>query len=91
MTKQESKMLQGLSVLAMVCLHLFCTLSYSDLYTPLIYIKGIPLAFYFAQLSDFCVMGFAFRSGYAHMTLFDQKDYLKKRLISLFLFTVIIG
>lgn len=84
MSKQESKMLQGLSVLAMVCLHLFCTLSYSELYTPLIYIKDIPLVFYFAQLSDFCVMGFAFCSGYAHITLFDNKDYYKKRLISLF-------
>lgn len=84
LTKCESKMLQGLSVLAMVYLHLFCTLSYSELFTPLIYIKGIPLAFYLAQLSDFCVMGFAFRSGYAHMALFDKKDYYKKRLVSLF-------
>lgn len=83
MTREESKRLQGLSVLAMVCLHLFDTLTYSDLFTPIIALKGFPLAFYFAQLSDFCVMGFAFCSGYAHMALFKEKDYYKKRLISL--------
>lgn len=83
MSKEESRMLQGLSVLAMVCLHLFDTLNYSDLFTPLITLKGFPLVFYFAQLSDFCVMGFAFCSGYAHMKLFHQKDYYKKRLVSL--------
>lgn len=83
MTREESKRLQGLSVLAMVCLHLFDTLAYSDLFTPLIMLKGFPLVFYFAQISDFCVMGYAFCSGYAHMTIFHQKNYYKKRLISL--------
>lgn len=83
MSKEESKMLQGISVLAMVCLHLFDNLNYSDLFTPLIMLKGYPLIFYFAQLSDFCVMGFAFCSGYAHMKLFRQKNYYKRRLISL--------
>ena len=79
MSKEESKMLQGISVLAMVCLHLFDNLNYSDLFTPLIMLKGYPLIFYFAQLSDFCVMGFAFCSGYAHMKLFRQKNYYKKK------------
>ena len=51
MSKEESKMLQGISVLAMVCLHLFDNLNYSDLFTPLIMLKGYPLIFYFAQLS----------------------------------------
>lgn len=84
MNKKDTKMIQGLSVLAMVCLHLFDTLEYAGLFTPLVFFKGFPLVFYFAQLSDFCVMGFAFCSGYAHMTLFDEKDYYKKRLRSLF-------
>jgi len=48
MSKEESKMLQGISVLAMVCLHLFDNLNYSDLFTPLIMLKGYPLIFYFA-------------------------------------------
>lgn len=45
MSKEESKMLQGISVLAMVCLHLFDNLNYSDLFTPLIMLKGYPLIF----------------------------------------------
>ena len=59
--------------------HFFDNLNYSDLFTPLIMLKGYPLIFYFAQLSDFCVMGFAFCSGYAHMKLFHKKNYYKRR------------
>lgn len=83
MSKEDSKMIQGLSVLAMVCLHLFDTIDYENLFTPLLFFKGYPLAFYFAQLSDFCVMGFAFCSGYAHMKLYESKNYYKKRLVGL--------
>lgn len=82
LTRKDTKMIQGISVLAMVCLHLFDK-SYTGLFQPLIYIKDIPLSFYFAQLSDFCVFGFAFCSGYAHMMLFRQNNYFKKRLKSL--------
>ena len=41
---------------------------------------GVPLSFYIAQLSDFCVFGFAFLSGYAHMKLYGLADYYKRRL-----------
>ena len=75
-------MLQGLSVLAMVCLHLFDR-NYEGLYQPLIFFKGIPLSFYLGQLSDFCVFGFAFCSGYAHMSMFEQNNYYKRRIHSL--------
>lgn len=81
--KNDSKMLQGLAVMAMVVLHLFDRLDYQGLFQPLIFIKGIPLSFYIAQLSDFCVFCFAFCSGYAHMRLYDQPDYYRKRLKSL--------
>ena len=84
LTAKDTKMIQGISVLAMVCLHLFCTLDFSELYIPLILIKDIPLSFYFAQLCDFCVVGFAFCSGYAHMIKHGQKGYYKNRLIKLF-------
>lgn len=80
MSKNDSKMIQGISVMAMVCLHLFDTLEFSGLFTPLLFFRGIPLVFYFAQLSDFCVMGFAFCSGYAHMKLFDKERYYKNRI-----------
>ena len=64
LTRYDTKMLQGLSVLAMVVLHLFDSVDFQGLYTPLLYLAGKPVIFYFAQLSDFCVMGFAFCSGY---------------------------
>ena len=79
LSKNDSKMLQGLSVLAMICLHLFDR-DYTGLFSPIIYIGGEPLSFYFAQLSDFCVFGFAFLSGYAHMLQHDASGYYKRRL-----------
>ncbi len=88
LTKKDTKMLQGLSVMAMVCLHLFCRYDYEGVFQPLIFIWGKPLSFYFGQLSDFCVMGFAFCSGYAHMVMYDRPDYYKKvtrRLLPLLL------
>lgn len=79
LSKDDSKMLQGLSVLAMVWLHLFDR-DYTGLFTPIIFIGGVPLSFYIGQLSDFCVFGFAFLSGYAHMLQSEQKGYYKRRL-----------
>ncbi|MGN0171099.1 MAG: acyltransferase family protein [Lachnospiraceae bacterium] len=38
------------------------------------------MSFYLGQLSDFCVFGFAFLSGYVHMMQFDQEGYYKRRL-----------
>lgn len=75
-------MLQGLSVIAMVCLHLFSK-NYVGLYEPVLFIGNTPVCFCFSQLSDFCVFGFAFCSGYGHMKLFGQNNYFKKRLKSL--------
>lgn len=83
LTKTDTKMIKGLAIFAMVFLHLFDTLDYQDKFIPLIYIKGYPLVFYFAQLSDFCVMAFAFCSGYAHMSQYGKQNYYKRRLIGL--------
>lgn len=79
LTKNDSKMLQGLSVLAMVWLHLFDR-DYEGLFTPLLFVGGVPMSFYLGQLSDFCVFGFAFLSGYAHMTQYGRTGYYKRRL-----------
>lgn len=76
---QDSKMIQGLSVLAMLCLHLFCK-DYQELFEPLVLLEGVPLSFYLAQLSDFCVMGFAFCSGYGHMVQSKKANYYLKRV-----------
>ncbi len=83
LTKKDTKMIQGLSVLAMVWLHLFDTLNYNGVFQPLVFFRGVPLVFFVAQLADFCVMGFAFCSGYAHYTVFGEDDYYRKRLRSL--------
>ena len=85
LSKKEINAIQGVSVLAMVCLHLFCRNDLSEVCTPLIYMNNIPLAYYFGQLADFCVFGFAFCSGYAHNILFHMDEkYYKNRLKSLF-------
>ena len=83
LSRKDTKMLQGLAVLAMVCLHLFCGSDYEGLFHPFIFIGSRPLSFFFGQLSDFCVMCFAFCSGYAHMALYKQENYYKNRLKSL--------
>lgn len=79
LSKNDTKMLQGLSVLAMVWLHLFDR-NHTGLFTPLVYVFDVPLSFYIAQLSDFCVFGFAFCSGYGHMVQFNRPNYYKRRL-----------
>ena len=73
-------MVQGLSVIAMVLLHLFCTYNYADKYTPLMFFQGVPFCFYIAQLSDFCVFGFAFCSGYGHKANYGKDGFYKDRL-----------
>lgn len=80
LTRNDSKMLQGLAVMAMVALHLFNRYDYQGLFQPLVFIKGIPLSFYIGQLSDFCVFCFAFCSGYAHMKLYEEKNCYRNRL-----------
>ena len=77
LTPTDTKMLQGLSILAMVMLHLFDRINYEGLYMPLLYFMGRPVIFYIAQLSDFCVMGYAFCSGYALYTQFSEYTDVK--------------
>lgn len=72
-------MLQGLSVLAMVWLHLFDR-NYEGLFQPVLFFAGVPFSFYMAQLCDFCVFGFAFCSGYGHYIQYQKPDFYKKRL-----------
>ena len=79
LSTKDTKMLQGLSVLAMVWLHLFDR-SYEGVFQPLVFFQGVPLSFYIAQLCDFCVFGFAFCSGYGHYAQFHNQDFYKKRL-----------
>lgn len=82
--KAETTLIQGVSVVAMILLHLFCRTDFKGLYSPLVFIGNQPLIYMVAQLSDFCVIGFAFCSGYAHYLLYCKKDnYYKNRIKSL--------
>lgn len=64
--RKDTQMLQGLAVLFMVFLHMFCNHNENGMYMPLFNIMEVPVSFYLAQLCDCCVMIFAFCSGYGH-------------------------
>lgn len=88
-SRAETKQLQGLSILAMVCLHLFCTVE--PTFTPIAYATGVPLVYFLGQSADFCVMAYCFCSGYGLMAAFmqadgDKKKYMKGRLKGLWNF-----
>lgn len=78
--KDDVKMLQGLCALAMIFLHLF-NREYQGLFNPMLFIKGIPLSYYVSLLCDFCVMGYAFCSGYAHTKLYENRDEYQQNSI----------
>lgn len=91
LTHSDTKMIHGLAVMSMVTLHLFDNLEYGGAYSPILYLFGKPVIFYIAQLCDFCVMGFAFCSGYALYKQFQKSEvraYYKKRLKSLLVLIV---
>ena len=72
LTKRDSKMAQGIAILGMLCLHLFCRTG--DLpYAPLIWIGERPLIYYIGLFGDLCVPVFCFCSGYAQSLLYGKK------------------
>lgn len=86
-SKNETKQLQGVAIIAMLCLHLFCTLTPS--FTPLVYIGDTPLTYFIGQAADCCVMIYCFCSGYGLMASYvsskeNGKEYLKGRIKGVF-------
>lgn len=79
MSKEESKMLQGISVLAMVCLHLFDNLNYSDLFTPLIMLKGYPFDFLFCTAFGFLRYGICLLQRLCTHEIVSAKELLQKK------------
>lgn len=72
LTKQDSKMAQGLAILGMVMLHLFCR--ETDLpYDPVFWIGKTPAIYYFGLFGDLCVPVYCFSSGYAQCVLFEKE------------------
>lgn len=80
LNRRDTKMLQALSVMAMLCLHLFDTWGYKYTFTPLLFVGGEAIFMYIGKLCDFCVFGFAFCSGYGHMAQFGKENYYSRRL-----------
>ena len=76
-TKRDSKMLKGVAILSMLMLHLFCRRENLP-YTPLLWIGGTPLIYYFALFGDICVAVYCFVSGYAHYIQSSEAE-IKKR------------
>lgn len=76
-TKRNSKMLKGVAILSMLMLHLFCRRENLP-YTPLLWIGGTPLIYYFALFGDICVAVYCFVSGYAHYMQSSEAE-IKKR------------
>lgn len=85
-TKRNSKMLKGVAILSMLMLHLFCRRENLP-YTPLLWIGGTPLIYYFALFGDICVAVYCFVSGYAHYMQSSEAE-IKKRWKHLLLFFI---
>lgn len=84
-TREETRQLKGMAILAMLSLHLFDTLNQG--FEPLLYITGVPVTYFIGHAADFGVMAYCFISGYALMAQYDvigdKKQYMKGRWKSL--------
>lgn len=72
LTKQDAKMAQGLAILAMLMLHLFCRIGELP-YNTYLYVGDKPLLYYFGLFGDICVPIYCFCSGYAQMVLMKNE------------------
>ena len=77
LSKKDAKMAQGLAIIGMVMLHLFCRLDNLP-YNVHLFIAGTPLIYYLGLFGDLCIPIFCFCSGYAQYVLFDRNDSYKK-------------
>ena len=78
LTKQDAKMAQGLAIIAMLMLHLFCRIGELP-YNTYFYIGNKPLLYYLGLFGDICVPIYYFCSGYAQMVLMktEHNQYCK--------------
>ena len=74
-------MTQGLAILTMVSLHLFCRLG-TDVYgTPLLWLNSTtPAVYILGWLSEICIPLYSICSGYAHYKLGESGGLSKKRI-----------
>lgn len=56
----QSNELKSIAVLMMLCLHLFNTLDYAQLFEPIIFIGEYPLIYYISLFCDACIHMFIY-------------------------------
>lgn len=81
LARKDIKMTQGLAILTMVSLHLFCRLG-TDVYgTPLLWLNSTtPAVYILGWLSEICIPLYSICSGYAHYKLGESGGLSKKRI-----------
>lgn len=90
LSRNDSKAIQGLAVLFMLALHLFCRRDNLP-YVVNLYIKDVPVLYYLGLWGDQCVALFCFCAGYAaylQQEKCDKETYisnLSKRVAKLLL------
>lgn len=86
LTKNQIRITKGMAILFMLLLHLFCTKTYEKLYTPILFIRDIPLVYYLALFGDCCVAIYCFCSGYGLLISYknNKEKYFKNNLIRIF-------
>ena len=104
LSKKEVKITKGIAILFMLLLHLFCTKTYEGVFTPILFIRDVPLIYYFSLFGDCCVAIYCFCSGYGLFLSYENNnnDYNKNNRVRilklyintwivLFLFVIILG
>ena len=75
--KRDAIMTQGLGIVSMIVLHLFCR--FEPFGTPLIWITNTkPLVYYFGFFAEICAPLFALVSGYAQRLIIENDKYSYK-------------
>ncbi|WP_302133145.1 acyltransferase family protein [Thomasclavelia spiroformis] len=80
-TKDESKILKGITILFMLGLHLFNNIDTTKYYHPLLYIGNMPVIYYISFSFDICVPIYCFCSGYA---LYLKNPSMKENINRIF-------
>ena len=71
-SKEDAQMTQGLAILCMVILHLFCRTGSDVLGTPLIWLdSSTPLVYWFGFFAEICVPVYSLCAGYAQQLLWE--------------------
>ncbi|WP_222165292.1 acyltransferase family protein [Edaphocola aurantiacus] len=84
-TVKQSNQLKAVAILFMLFLHLFNTLNFQGLFTPLVFIGEKPLVYYLSLFGDTCVPVFCFVSGYGLYYKYTKKPetYLRDNMTRL--------